>query len=154
MAAKLRAREVGCLELLEHHVARVERFNPDLNAIVVLDLDRARERAGAADAALARGEFWGPLHGLPMTGLRFFTVYGPWGRPDMAAYIFTRAIFEGRPIKLFNAGRMRRDFTYIDDIVDGCLAAIKRPPRGPEASHRLYHLGNHRSEPLRSTRCG
>jgi amidase len=67
LAAKLRTREVGCLELLDHHLARVERINPDLNAIVVLDLERARERARAADAALARGEVWGALHGLPMT---------------------------------------------------------------------------------------
>jgi UDP-glucuronate 4-epimerase len=90
------------------------------------------------------------LYDLPSTGLRFFTVYGPWGRPDMSAYIFTKAIFEGRPIRIFNHGDMRRDFTYIDDIVDGVLAATARPPQreGEAAPHRVYNLGNHRAEPL------
>jgi UDP-glucuronate 4-epimerase len=90
------------------------------------------------------------LFGVAATGLRFFTVYGPWGRPDMAMYIFTKAILEGRPIRLFNQGDMRRDFTYIDDIVAGVLAALDRPP-GAEAGapHRVYNLGNHRAEELR-----
>ncbi len=90
------------------------------------------------------------LHRLPMTGLRFFTVYGPWGRPDMAAYIFTKAIFEGQPIRVFNHGDMKRDFTYIDDIVAGALAVLDRPPAdtGAEPPHRVYNLGNHRSEDL------
>lgn len=90
------------------------------------------------------------LHRLPMTGLRFFTVYGPWGRPDMSAYIFTKAIFEGQPIPIFNEGRMKRDFTYIDDIVTGILAALDRPPPSDsdEVPHRLYNLGNHRAEDL------
>ncbi|MCZ6862230.1 MAG: NAD-dependent epimerase/dehydratase family protein [Alphaproteobacteria bacterium] len=90
------------------------------------------------------------LYRLPQTGLRFFTVYGPWGRPDMSAYIFTRAIFEGRPIEVFNRGDMKRDFTYVDDIIDGVLAALDRPP-GDDANlppHRLYNLGNHCCEPL------
>jgi UDP-glucuronate 4-epimerase len=91
------------------------------------------------------------LYRLPMTGLRFFTVYGPWGRPDMAAYLFTAAIIEGRPIKLFNRGDMKRDFTYIDDIVDGVIAALDSPPAddGDAAPHRLYNIGNNRSEPLK-----
>ena len=84
------------------------------------------------------------LYGFPATGLRFFTVYGPWGRPDMAAYLFTRAILAGEPIKVFNHGRMARDFTYIDDIVAGTLAAHDRLAPG----HRLYNLGNHRPEKL------
>jgi UDP-glucuronate 4-epimerase len=92
------------------------------------------------------------LYGLPTTGLRFFTVYGPWGRPDMAAYLFTRAILAGEPIKVFNEGRMARDFTYIDDIVAGTIAAYDRPPpvgvAGGAVAHRLYNLGNHRPEPL------
>ena len=89
------------------------------------------------------------LFALPATGLRFFTVYGPWGRPDMAAYIFTRAILAGLPIRLFNGGDMKRDFTYIDDIVAGVLAALDRPPAGGDGPpHRLYNLGNSRSEPL------
>jgi UDP-glucuronate 4-epimerase len=87
------------------------------------------------------------LYGLPATGLRFFTVYGPWGRPDMAAYLFTSAIFAGRPIKVFNHGRMDRDFTYIDDIVAGTIAAHDRPPAGG-VPHRIYNLGNHRPEKL------
>jgi amidase len=85
LIAKLRAREVGCLELLEHHIARLERHNPALSAIVVLDLERARERARRADAALARGESWGPLHGLPMTVKEAFDVAGlptTWGVPE------------------------------------------------------------------------
>jgi UDP-glucuronate 4-epimerase len=91
------------------------------------------------------------LYRLPMTGLRFFTVYGPWGRPDMAAYLFTAAIIEGRPIKLFNRGDMKRDFTYIDDIIDGVIAALDSPPAddGGGAPHRLYNIGNNRSEPLK-----
>ncbi len=91
------------------------------------------------------------LYRLPTTGLRFFTVYGPWGRPDMAAWLFTDAILRGKPIKLFNAGRMRRDFTYIDDIVAGVLAALDRPPtdHGTDAPYRLYNLGNNHAEPLR-----
>ena len=94
------------------------------------------------------------LYGLPATGLRFFTVYGPWGRPDMAAYLFAEAITQGRPITLFNRGRMRRDFTYIDDITAGVLAALDRPPprgtggdQGPP--HRIYNLGNNRPVELR-----
>lgn len=91
------------------------------------------------------------LYRIPATGLRFFTVYGPWGRPDMAAWIFTDAILAGRPIKLFNNGEMRRDFTFIDDIVAGVLAALDRPPPKDreEPPFRLYNLGNHRSEELR-----
>jgi UDP-glucuronate 4-epimerase len=87
------------------------------------------------------------LYGLPATGLRFFTAYGPWGRPDMAAYLFTSAILAGRPIKVFNHGRMARDFTYIDDIVAGTIAAHDRPP-ADGVRHRIYNLGNHRPEKL------
>src|ERR1700741_3780862 len=89
------------------------------------------------------------LYGLPATGLRFFTVYGPWGRPDMAAYLFTRAILAGRPIKVFNEGRMARDFTYIHAIVAGTTAAHDRPPTvAAGVPHRIYTLGNHRPEKL------
>ncbi len=118
-----------------------------------VSLYAATKRAGELIAHCQSG-----LYGLPATGLRFFTVYGPWGRPDMAAFIFTKAIFEGRPIKVFNQGRMRRDFTFIDDIVAGVLAALDRPPKGDLSDealgaaagvpHRIYNLGNHRSEDL------
>jgi UDP-glucuronate 4-epimerase len=91
------------------------------------------------------------LYRIPATGLRFFTVYGPWGRPDMAAYIFTKAIAEGRPLRLFNNGDMKRDFTYVDDIVSGIIGCMGKPPvdDGVRAPHVVYNLGNHRSEPLR-----
>ncbi|MBM3569935.1 MAG: NAD-dependent epimerase/dehydratase family protein [Alphaproteobacteria bacterium] len=87
------------------------------------------------------------LFGLPLTGLRFFTVYGPWGRPDMAMWLFTKAILAGQPIEVFNRGDMRRDFTFIDDIVAGVLGALDRPAAGTPP-HRVYNIGNHRSEPL------
>jgi UDP-glucuronate 4-epimerase len=95
------------------------------------------------------------LFGIPCTGLRFFTVYGPWGRPDMALFLFTRAILEGRPIDVFNHGKMRRDFTYIDDIVEGVVRVIDRPatpnpawsgdapdPGSSAAPYRIYNIGN------------
>ena len=88
------------------------------------------------------------LFGIPATGLRFFTVYGPWGRPDMAAYIFLDAIFAGRPIPVFNNGEMMRDFTFVDDIVKGILAVADGPPSGDGAPHRVFNIGNNRSEPL------
>ena len=72
------------------------------------------------------------LYQLPCTGLRFFTVYGPWGRPDMALFLFTRAILENKPIKVFNHGKMQRDFTYIDDIVEGVVRVIDRPAQPSE----------------------
>src|SRR5947209_9148162 len=87
------------------------------------------------------------LYGIPATGLRFFTVYGPWGRPDMALFIFTRAILAGEPIRVFNRGEMWRDFTYIDDIVSGVVRALDHIPSGAPP-HALYNLGNHRSEKL------
>ena len=96
------------------------------------------------------GYCYSHLYELPATGLRFFTVYGPWGRPDMAAYLFTEAILAGKPIKLFNYGDMKRDFTYIDDIVAGVLAALARTPEAVDGQppHRLYNLGNNHPESL------
>ncbi len=101
------------------------------------------------------------LYGLPTTGLRLFTVYGPWSRPDMALFIFTRAILEGRPIQVFNYGRMQRDFTYIDDIVEGVVRVLDRPPKAnalwdqvkadagtSSAPYRVYNIGNHKPEHL------
>jgi UDP-glucuronate 4-epimerase len=83
------------------------------------------------------------LYGIPCTGLRFFTVYGPWGRPDMALFLFTDAILKGNPIDVYNYGKMRRDFTYIDDIVDGTMAAVNRP-----VPYELFNLGNANSVEL------
>lgn len=91
------------------------------------------------------------LYRIPATGLRFFTVYGPWGRPDMAAYLFADAIVAGRPIRVFNGGRMKRDFTFVEDIAAGVLAALDRPaPPDAEtgAPYRVYNLGNNRCEDL------
>ena len=85
-------------------------------------------------------------YGLKATGLRYFTVYGPWGRPDMSPYIFARAIHEGRTIPLYHHGKLKRDFTYVDDIVAGTLAALDQPPA--TAGHRLYNLGGSRSEEI------
>ncbi|MDA0653845.1 MAG: SDR family NAD(P)-dependent oxidoreductase [Proteobacteria bacterium] len=106
--------------------------------------------AATKSAAEQMSRSYAHLYRLPLTGLRFFTVYGPWGRPDMALFIFTKAILEGRPIRVFNRGDMGRDFTYIDDIVKGTLAALDHPPAddGVEPPHRVFNLGNHHTEPL------
>ncbi len=99
-------------------------------------------------------ETYAHLYRLPQTGLRFFTVYGPWGRPDMAVWLFTRKILAGEPIPVFGNGELLRDFTYIDDIIDGVLAALDHPPAddgaakagGSRSPHRLYNIGNNRPE--------
>jgi len=101
------------------------------------------------------------LYGLPTTGLRFFTVYGPWGRPDMACFLFTKAILAGEPINVFNFGKMRRDFTYIDDIIEGVVRVLDRVPAGnpdwsgetpdsasSKAPYSLYNIGNNNPEDL------
>lgn len=101
-------------------------------------------------------ESYAHLYRVPMTGLRFFTVYGPWGRPDMAMWIFTSKILAGQPIPVFNKGEMWRDFTFIDDIIAGVIAVLDNPPAvdgrvkagGSVKPHALYNIGNHRSEKL------
>ncbi|KRA83207.1 NAD-dependent epimerase/dehydratase family protein [Altererythrobacter sp. Root672] len=101
-------------------------------------------------------ETYAHLYRLPLTGLRFFTVYGPWGRPDMMMWIFTKKILAGEAIPVFNHGEMWRDFTYVDDIVSGVVACLDRAPKddaaeksgGSHAPHALYNIGNHRSEHL------
>ena len=93
------------------------------------------------------------LYRLPTTGLRFFTVYGPWGRPDMAAALFTRAIVAGMPVKVFNFGRVRRDFTYIDDVVEGVVRVLSLPPVAADAGaapYAIYNIGNHTAIDLES----
>lgn len=97
------------------------------------------------------------LYGIPTTGLRFFTVYGPWGRPDMALFLFTKAILNNEPIKVFNYGEMERDFTYIDDIIEGVVRVTANPPKAnenynkinqdPSTSHapyKVYNIGNNK----------
>src|SRR5690348_1415574 len=101
-------------------------------------------------------ESYANLYRVALTGLRFFTVYGPWGRPDMAMWIFTRALYAGEPLPLFNGGEMQRDFTYIDDIVRGVVACLDAPPSddgevkagGSASPHAVYNIGNSRSEDL------
>ena len=101
-------------------------------------------------------ESYASLYRMPLTGLRFFTVYGPWGRPDMAMWIFVKALYAGEPLPLFNGGEMRRDFTFVDDIVRGVVACLDGPPTddgqmkagGSTAPHALYNIGNSRSENL------
>ena len=101
-------------------------------------------------------ETYAHLYRLPLTGLRFFTVYGPWGRPDMMMWIFTKKIMAGEPIPVFNHGDMYRDFTYIDDIITGVVSCLDNPPPddglekagGSLKPHRLYNIGNHKSEHL------
>jgi len=101
------------------------------------------------------------LYGLPATGLRFFTVYGPWGRPDMALFLFTKAILEGRPIQVFNNGQMTRDFTYVDDIIESLIRLLNKPaepdlafdsanpdPASSCAPHRVFNIGNSNPTPL------
>ena len=120
-------------------------FSTDDRVDHPVSLYAATKRSGELMA-----ESYSHLYRLPMTGLRFFTVYGPWGRPDMAYFKFAKAITEGEPITVFNRGNMKRDFTYIDDVVQGVLAALDRPPadnaRG--VPHQIYNLGNNRCESL------
>ncbi|GAA4010210.1 SDR family NAD(P)-dependent oxidoreductase [Sphingomonas humi] len=126
-----------------------------------MSVDQRADRPLSLYAATKRAdellsESYAHLFALPQTGLRFFTVYGPWGRPDMAMWLFTDAVLAGRPIQLFNHGRMRRDFTFIDDIVSGILLTLDQPPLadgrekpgGSHSAHAIYNIGNSRSEEL------
>ncbi|NLX90391.1 MAG: NAD-dependent epimerase [Firmicutes bacterium] len=129
---------------------RTKPFSVHHNVDHPVSLYAATKKAGELMA-----HTYSSLYGLPVTGLRFFTVYGPWGRPDMAYFSFTRAILEGKPIKVFNYGKMKRDFTYIDDIVEGTVRLIDRVPQpDPQwdgmrpnpgrsyAPYRIYNIGN------------
>jgi len=121
-------------------------FSEDQRVDQPVSLYAATKRANELMAAS-----YAHLYRLPATGLRFFTVYGPWGRPDMSPMIFTRAILAGEPIKVFNGGRMRRDFTYVDDIVEGVVRVLQRPPIDDSeigAPHAIYNIGNHQSVEL------
>jgi len=148
---ELARRLPGLAHLVYASSSSVYGGNDKLPFSVTDPVDRPLSLYGATKRAdELMSQTYSHLFGLPMTGLRFFTVYGPWGRPDMALFIFTRAVLADQPITLFNRGEMKRDFTYIDDIVAGVLAALDRPPAAAPAEppHRLYNLGNHRSEPL------
>ena len=114
-----------------------EGFREDDAAAEPVSLYAATKRAGEL-----MGSAYARLYGFPQTGLRFFTVYGPWGRPDMAYFSFTRKILAGEPIEVFGEGRMARDFTYIDDIVDGVIGALDRPP--PRGDNRILNIGDSR----------
>ena len=115
-------------------------FSEDQNVDSPVSVYAATKRA---DELLAHS--YAHLYTLPATGLRFFTVYGPWGRPDMAPTLFTRAILAGEPLKVFNHGKQQRDFTYVDDIVEGVVRVLWRPPAraGSAAPHAIYNIGNH-----------
>jgi UDP-glucuronate 4-epimerase len=129
--------------------------------VLPMSVDQRADRPLSLYAATKRAdellsESYAHLFAIPQTGLRFFTVYGPWGRPDMAMWLFTDAVLSGRPIQLFNNGRMKRDFTYIDDIVRGILLTLDRPPQedgsekpgGSRSAHAIYNIGNHRAEEI------
>lgn len=120
-------------------------FSEDQRADQPVSLYAATKRANELMAAS-----YAYLYRLPATGLRFFTVYGPWGRPDMSPMLFTRAILAGEPIKVFNHGRMRRDFTYVDDIVEGVVRILHKPPSADASSapHAIYNIGNHQAVEL------
>jgi UDP-glucuronate 4-epimerase len=141
------------IEGLEHFVyassSSVYGANKELPFSVADRVDQPDSLYAAtkrADELLART--YAHLWNLPSTGLRFFTVYGPWGRPDMAAFMFTKAIYEGRKITVFNNGEMWRDFTYVDDIVSGVIAVMAKPPTDVTPPCKLYNIGNHKSEKL------
>ena len=121
-------------------------YHEDDPVLAPLSLYAATKRANELMA-----HSYAHLYGIPASGVRFFTVYGPWGRPDMAYYSFTKAILEGRPIDVFNHGEMQRDFTYIDDVVEALVRLIDLPPRrsgadagaATAAPHTIYNIGNH-----------
>jgi UDP-glucuronate 4-epimerase len=121
-----------------------------LNEVLPFEENARVDRPSSLYAATKRaGELishaYTHLYHVPQTGLRFFTVYGPWGRPDMAYYGFAKAIMSGAPVTLYAGGRLKRDFTYIDDIVAGVVGALDRPPSAEEGA-RVLNIGNHRSE--------
>jgi UDP-glucuronate 4-epimerase len=122
-------------------------FSEDQNVDHPVSLYAATKKA---DELIAHS--YSHLYRLPTTGLRFFTVYGPWGRPDMAAALFTKAILAGEPIKVFNFGRLRRDFTYVDDIVEGVVQVLARIPKADQgaAPYAIYNIGNHSAVEIES----
>jgi UDP-glucuronate 4-epimerase len=151
------ARARGVAHLVYASSSSVYGTSPDLPFRVEARVDHPISLYAATKKAdELMSEAYAHLYRLPQTGLRFFTVYGPWGRPDMAVWGFTQKILAGETIEVFNHGRMRRDFTFIDDIVTGILAALDAPPPddgaekagGSVSPHRLYNIGNNRAEEL------
>ena len=155
-------RHTGCNHLLFASSSSVYGANAKLPFSVHDNVDHPISLYAASKKANElMAHAYSHLYRLPATGLRFFTVYGPWGRPDMAMFIFAKAILEGQPIKLFNHGNMRRDFTYVDDVCQAIVRLLDRPPRGdPEwdgatpdpgssaAPWKVYNIGNNRPEEL------
>jgi UDP-glucuronate 4-epimerase len=150
-------RRRGCEHLIYASSSSVYGANKRMPLRISDNTDRPISFYGASKKANeAMAYSYASLFGIPTTGLRFFTVYGPWGRPDMAMWLFTAAILEGKPIKLFKDGRMRRDFTYIDDVTEAVSRLLTRPPRPDPASEAeletsqapslLYNVGN--SQPV------
>jgi len=151
-------RHNGCRHLLYASSSSVYGSNTKMPFSVHDNVDHPLSLYGASKKANElMSHAYAHLFGLPMTGLRFFTAYGPWGRPDMAMWIFTKSIIADEPIKLFNSGNMRRDFTYIDDVVESVMRLVDRPPAGnskysstspdpgsSNASWRVYNIGNNK----------
>jgi UDP-glucuronate 4-epimerase len=140
------------LKSLKHFVYASSSSVYGGNTKLPFSIEDAVDRPNSLYAATKRADelfahTYAHLYGIASTGLRFFTVYGPFGRPDMAPFIFTRRIVAGEPIKVFNRGEMWRDFTYIDDIVDGVLRALDHVPQA-DPPHAVYNLGNHKCEKL------
>ena len=155
-------RHNGCRHLLYASSSSVYGSNTTMPFSVHDNVDHPLSLYGASKKANElMAHAYAHLFGLPATGLRFFTVYGPWGRPDMAMWIFAKAILAGKPIKLFNNGNMRRDFTYVDDVVESVVRLIDRPaaadrkfssaspdPGSSSAPWRVYNIGNNKSVEL------
>ena len=139
-------RHTGVQHLVYASSSSVYGLNTKMPFSVADRTDRPASLYGATKKANElMAHSYSHLYGLPATGLRFFTVYGPWGRPDMATFLFTRAILAGQPISLFNHGQMKRDFTYIDDIVEGIIRVMGHVPTRPEPGLppcRVYNIGN------------
>jgi UDP-glucuronate 4-epimerase len=155
-------RHAGCKHLLFASSSSVYGANTKLPFSVQDNVDHPISLYAASKKANElMAHAYSHLHGIPATGLRFFTVYGPWGRPDMAMFLFAKAIVEGTPIKLFNHGNMRRDFTYIDDVSEAVVRLVDRPPQGnpnwsgqkPDpatsaAPWKIYNIGSNSPEEL------
>jgi|SRR5579864_177453 len=151
-------RHGGCRHLVYASSSSVYGANRHMPLRVSDRVDEPLSLYGATKRANELMAFaYAHLFGLPATGLRFFTVYGPWGRPDMAVWLFTQAIFEDRPVRLYNHGHMRRDFTYVDDVIEAVVRLIEVPPAAtdaaaqvpPQPPHRIYNVGN--AQPIEVT---